>query len=190
MKRNTDHVFVAITMDRGEPLRIMQFLTRGRGSILPEGAQWVDNNPESGWWTREPLPGILAGEVARACPVMSDAKELLPRGVSWRIVPHADVLTLAADRSFRDALADSGTALHHDMTKARALHRQRMRQHRAHKLTVLDVAYQQADEAGDSGAKQAIAARKQALRDLTAHPAIEQAQTVAELKAFWPEELT
>ena len=50
--------------------------------------------------------------------------------------------------------------------------------------------YQRADEAGDTGAKADIAKRKQALRDVTADPAIEAARTPDELRAVWPAELS
>ena len=55
------------------------------------------------------------------------------------------------------------------------------------KLAALDVEYQHADERGDVAEKARIAAKKQALRDVTADPAIEAAQTPEALKAVWPD---
>jgi hypothetical protein len=72
------------------------------------------------------------------------------------------------------------------MPKARELHRNRLREHRKGHLLKLDVEYQKADEAGDAAAKTAIAQKKQQLRDVTAHPSIEAAQTVHELARVWP----
>ncbi|MEJ0012348.1 MAG: hypothetical protein WDM94_06895 [Bauldia sp.] len=73
------------------------------------------------------------------------------------------------------------------MDKARAIHCDRMRAARAPRLAALDIAYQRADESGDAAAKAAVAARKQALRDVTADPAIAAAETPDALKAVWPE---
>ena len=87
------------------------------------------------------------------------------------------------DRTFRHALTMDLT---HDMTKAREIWRAKIRAERAPKLAALDVAYQRADERADTAAKADIVKAKQALRDATADPAIEQATTCAELKAVRP----
>jgi hypothetical protein len=76
-----------------------------------------------------------------------------------------------------------------DMTVARDVWRTKIRAARAPKLDALDVAYQRADEAGDSAAKQAIAVQKQVLRDATRDPRIEAAATPDELMAAWPDGL-
>jgi hypothetical protein len=107
---------------------------------------------------------------------------------SWRVVRYADI---PKDRTYRDAWADVGTAaLVHDLTKAKQIHRTHLRVARQPKLDALDVAYQKADEAGDKAEKKRVAAAKQALRDLPAHPAIDAAQTIEDLRAVWPEDLT
>ena len=72
-----------------------------------------------------------------------------------------------------------------DMTKARNIHRDRMRAARASKLAALDVAFQRALETG--GDTVSIVAQKQALRDVTANPEIEAAQTPDDLKKVWPD---
>lgn len=72
------------------------------------------------------------------------------------------------------------------MVKAREIQRDRIRAMRAPVLAELDIAYQRADEQGDSEAKADIAARKQALRDATKDPAIDAAKTPEELKAVIP----
>jgi hypothetical protein len=51
-------------------------------------------------------------------------------------------------------------------------------------LKALDIAYQRAAETNSDTS--AIVTKKQALRDVTADPAIESAQTVEQLKAVWP----
>jgi hypothetical protein len=97
-----------------------------------------------------------------------------------------EVAAIPADRTFRDAW---NADLSVDMEKARAIHREALRQARVPLLTALDVAYARADEQGDTAAKQAVAAQKQELRDITADPAIDAAETPAQLKAVWPDVL-
>jgi len=96
---------------------------------------------------------------------------------------------LPPDKAFRNAWEANGSEVAVNMAKARGIHRDRLRVARAPLLAVLDVEYTRADEAGDANAKKAIAARKQALRDVTADPAIEAATTPAELAAVWPSAL-
>lgn len=72
-----------------------------------------------------------------------------------------------------------------DMSKARDIHRERMRQDRAPKLAALDIAFQRAVEAGESTA--VVVTQKRALRDVTADPAIDAAQSPEALKAVWPD---
>lgn len=93
---------------------------------------------------------------------------------------------LPADRTFRNAWTSDGKRIVHDMEQCRAIHRERMRQARTPKLAALDIAYQRADEMKDESAKTAIAAQKQALRDVTNDQRIGAAQTPEELKAIWP----
>lgn len=70
----------------------------------------------------------------------------------------------------------------HDMIKAKELHKQRLRLWREPKLAELDKEYMKADEAGDNQKKKEIAAKKEKLRNITANPEIEAAQTIEELK--------
>lgn len=92
------------------------------------------------------------------------------------------------DADFRNAWKDTG-AITVDMPRARELHRQRLRVMRKPLLADLDVEYAKADEAGDQQEKKRIAQKKQALRDVTADPRIDAAQTTADLKAAVPEVL-
>lgn len=73
-----------------------------------------------------------------------------------------------------------------DMEKARNIWRDKIRQSRAPLFEALDVAFMRALERGDTAEQQRITAEKQRLRDLPSAPEIEAAQTVEELKAFWP----
>ena len=70
-----------------------------------------------------------------------------------------------------------------DMTKAKAIHKDKIREARGSKLAELDVDFQRALETGASTTD--IVAKKQALRDAPADSAIDAATDVAGLKAQW-----
>ena len=69
------------------------------------------------------------------------------------------------------------------MTKAKEIHKEKIRSARVNKLTALDVEFQKALETGSDTAT--IVSKKQALRDAPADSAIESATTEAQLKAQW-----
>jgi len=77
-----------------------------------------------------------------------------------------------------------------NMTKAREIKRDMIRAERKPLLEKLDVEYMRAQEVGDTDKIAEIAAKKQALRDATADPVIDDAQTPDELKAAVPAALT
>lgn len=106
--------------------------------------------------------------------------------INVRVIDDADV---PQDRTFRKAWRDTG-AIGVDMVKAREIHRDLLRAVRKPLFEPLDAAYLKADEAGDTAEKQRIAAKKQALRDVTKHPGIEAAKSTDELKAVMPPALT
>jgi hypothetical protein len=74
-----------------------------------------------------------------------------------------------------------------NMTKARDIHREKVREARNPKLAAKDVEFQRALETGADTS--AIVADKQALRDAPASAAIEAATNSDELKATWDTEL-
>jgi hypothetical protein len=92
------------------------------------------------------------------------------------------------DRTFRNAwtLAD-GAEIAVEMQKARELWKDKMRKARAPLLAALDVEMSRAFK--DGAGQEEIGARRQALRDVTADPAIEAAKTPEELRLVWPEAL-
>lgn len=100
-----------------------------------------------------------------------------------------DELAIPTDRTFRNAWKAGVKAVTHDMEKCREIHRTALRQLRAPKLAALDVAFMRALEAGDLLSQKAIAAKKQALRDVTSDPAIESALTPEALKVVRPKAL-
>lgn len=102
----------------------------------------------------------------------------------------ADDTCLPADREFRNAWTDDQPTktVDVDMSKARVIFRDRMRVARRPLLQELDAEQQRADENIIQTVKKAeIASRKQILRDVTADPAIDAAETPEQLKACWPE---
>ena len=70
-----------------------------------------------------------------------------------------------------------------DMPKAKAIHKDKIREARVKKLAELDVDFQRALETGASTTD--IVTKKQALRDAPADSAIDAATDVAGLKAQW-----
>jgi hypothetical protein len=97
-------------------------------------------------------------------------------------VRDASSIAVPADRTFRGAWQFYGNAVEIDMPKARDIHRDTLRAERAPKLDKLDVDWFRAVETG--GDTEAIAAQKQALRDVTADARIEAAITPDALKAL------
>ena len=86
------------------------------------------------------------------------------------------------DRYFRDAWRAEDGGIGVDIEKAREIHRNKLRKKRAAILEDYDLLYMIADESGDRAAKQDIANKKRALRDITVHPDIAAARTAEELK--------
>lgn len=100
-----------------------------------------------------------------------------------------DPSRVPASREFRNAWTLQGLDIVHDMDKAKAIQRERLRVARVQQFDALDLAYLRADEAGDSTAKAAVVAQKQALRDAPQDPALDSARTVEELSGLTLEAL-
>lgn len=127
-------------------------------------------------WTEAPTPGYINSVIAKH----EWGGPLAP--VSWRIVPN-DFVDDATDRSYRNAWKDGGQARPiHDMPKARTIHRIKLRKQRGPLLHELDNQYLRAHERGETLEMQRIAQEKERLRNITADPRIEAAQTIEELK--------
>ena len=94
-------------------------------------------------------------------------------------------ITMPSDRHFRNAWKLSGSVMAEDMTAAKVIFKDKIREVRKPLLEAEDVAYMKALEASDSSAQTASVNKKKALRDAPAATAIENADTVAKLKAAW-----
>lgn len=112
-------------------------------------------------------------------------KKDVPAGVAYKIV---DVSELPTDRTFRNAwtLKDK---LDVDLDKAKEIHKDTLRRLRKPFLEALDVEFTRALEEGDTKKQADVVARKKALRDITADPALVNAKTPDELKRVFPDAL-
>jgi len=90
--------------------------------------------------------------------------------------------TVPSDRHFRNAWALDGTVISEDLTAAKAIFADKIREARGPLLEALDADYMKALEASADTTQ--IVADKQALRD--APTAGDSATTITELKAAWP----
>ena len=90
-----------------------------------------------------------------------------------------------SDRHFRNAWTLSGTVISEDLATARTIFKDKIREVRKPLLEAEDVVYMKALEADDASAKTASVAKKKKLRDAPAASAIENADTIAKLKAAW-----
>ena len=104
-------------------------------------------------------------------------------------IDRSDASSIPADRHFRNAWSLSGTVISEDMTEAKNLFKEKIREVRAPLLEAEDVAFMKAMEADDASAKTAAVNKKTALRDAPAASAITNASTIDELKAAWDTDL-
>jgi|TARA_B100000900_G_scaffold356813_1_gene326780 hypothetical protein len=97
----------------------------------------------------------------------------------------ASTATVPSDRHFRGAWSLDGKVISEDMTAAKVIFKDKIREVRAPLLDAEDVVYMKALEADDADAKTASVNKKKALRDAPAASAITSADTIAKLKAAW-----
>ena len=100
-------------------------------------------------------------------------------------IDKAEATSIPTNRDFRGAWSLSGKVISEDMTKAKELFKDKIREKRQPLLEAEDVVYMKALEAGDSSAQTASAEKKKSLRDAPAAQAITDADTIAKLKAAW-----
>ena len=97
----------------------------------------------------------------------------------------ASTATIPSDRHFRNAWKLNGSVMAEDMTEAKKIFQDKIREVRKPLLEAEDVAYMKALEANDASKKDASVAKKKKLRDAPAASAISSADTIAKLKAAW-----
>ena len=93
--------------------------------------------------------------------------------------------TVPSDRHFRGAWSLSGSTITEDMTAAKVIFKDKIREVRAPLLDAQDVAYMKALEDDDASAQTAAKNAKKALRDAPAASAITNASNITALKAAW-----
>ena len=93
--------------------------------------------------------------------------------------------TVPSDRHFRGAWSLSGTTITEDLAVAKTIFKDKVREARGPLLDAEDVIYMKALEDADTDAQAASVKKKKALRDAPAATAIENADTIAKLKAAW-----
>lgn len=165
--------FISITLDDGS-VAIMGFLTQGRGSELPQGAEWVKG--VDGWWSRPANDENIFSEILRT----SFGERAVVR---YRKINPDD---LPKDRTYRNALKDDGVKLDFDMVKAREIHKNRLRRARAKLFEENDLALRDAIIENDDAKLSDATKRRDDLRDVTAFTGIDAAQAIEELKAAIP----
>ena len=128
----------------------------------------------------------LTPEALQIMTIEQIAEKDLPVGVTTYSIVEDSVIP--TDRSFRDSwvgvgIGTTGGTISEDMTKAKELHKTKIREARVDKLAALDIEYQRAIET--SADTSAIVTKKQALRDAPAASGISTASNTTELKAQW-----
>ena len=93
------------------------------------------------------------------------------------------------DRKFRDSWKQESSSVVEDMTKAKAIHMDRIRVYRNAELAKEDINYQIAFEQDNNSKKNSVASKKQMLRDIPSTFNLSGATNGTELDALWPSEL-
>jgi hypothetical protein len=97
----------------------------------------------------------------------------------------ASTATVPSDRAFRGAWSLSGSVISEDMTKAKEIFKDKIREVRKPLLEAEDVTYMKALESDNADAKAASVLMKETLRNAPAAAAIDAATDIATLKAAW-----
>ena len=98
---------------------------------------------------------------------------------------NAASVTVPSNRDFRGAWTLSGSVISEDLTKAKEIFKDKIREVRTPLLEAEDVVYMKALETADTSAQTASVTKKTNLRNAPAASAITNATTIAELKAAW-----
>ena len=95
------------------------------------------------------------------------------------------VTSKPSDRNFRNAWAISDKVISEDLTKAKEIFKEKIREVRKPLLEAEDVVYMKALESSDTDAQTASINKKKALRDAPANTKIADADTIDKLKDAW-----
>ncbi len=93
--------------------------------------------------------------------------------------------TIPSDKHFRNAWTLSGSTITEDLTAAKVIFKDKIREIRTPLLAAEDVVYMKALESSDSSAQSASVTKKNALRNAPAASAITNAANITALKNAW-----
>jgi len=97
----------------------------------------------------------------------------------------ASKITMPKNRDFRGAWTLEGDVMKEDLSAAKELFKDKIKEARTPLLASEDVAFMMALENDDASARAASVAKKKALRDATKASAIDAASSIEELTAAW-----
>ena len=97
----------------------------------------------------------------------------------------ASTATVPSNRLFRNAWSLSGSTITEDLTAAKVIFKDKIREIRTPLLVAEDVVYMKALESSDSSAQSASVTKKNALRNAPAASAITNARNITALKNAW-----
>jgi len=97
----------------------------------------------------------------------------------------ASKITMPKNRDFRGAWTLEGDVMKEDLSVAKELFKDKIKEARTPLLASEDVAFMMALENDDASARAASVAKKKALRDATKASAIDAASSIEELTAAW-----
>ena len=97
----------------------------------------------------------------------------------------ASKVTMPKNRDFRGAWTLEGDVMKEDLSVAKELFKDKIKEARTPLLASEDVAFMMALENDDASARAASVAKKKALRDATKASAIDAASSIEELTAAW-----
>ena len=101
----------------------------------------------------------------------------------------ASEATVPSDRHFRGAWVIDGKTISEDVTEAKKIFLEKIREVRKPLLEAEDVVYMKALEGDDASAKTASVAKKKKLRDAPAASAITNASSISALKSAWDKDV-
>ena len=102
-----------------------------------------------------------------------------------KVISSDDLTSKPSDRHFRNAWTLSGKVISEDLATAKTIFKDKIREVRTPLLEAQDIAYMKALEDDDSSAQTTAKNTKKKLRDAPAASAIDDADTIAKLKAAW-----
>ena len=102
-----------------------------------------------------------------------------------KLISSDDLTSKPSDRHFRNAWTLSGKVITEDVAAAKVIFKDKIREVRKPLLEAQDIAYMKALEDDDSSAQTTAKNTKKKLRDAPAASAIDDADTIAKLKAAW-----